>query len=239
MTAILEASGVVVDFGGVRALSDVDFAVQSGTIGGLLGPNGAGKTTLLNVLSGIWRPAAGQVTFDGTDCTSMPARDRARLGLRRTFQSCHLVPDLTVLENVMLGGDWSRVTSRSGRSRAIETLASANLAQYQRAEPGELPFGVQRRVEIVRALMSGPRVLLLDEPAGGLSRDEADSLGDWLVELVQRGIGLVLVEHNVRMVQRICSNVTVLAQGTLIYKGRPSEMSESRTVVESYLGSSW
>jgi ABC-type branched-subunit amino acid transport system ATPase component len=146
---------------------------------------------------------------------------------------------LTVLENVIVGTDWSRRSSHSAIDRAEAILEDAGLSRYASAEPAQLPFGIQRRVEIVRALVPGAPVLLLDEPAGGLSREEADALGDWLVSLAESGVALVLVEHNVRMVQRICAEVTVLAQGRLIFTGPPAEMADSRVVVESYLGSSW
>ena len=239
MSAVLQAHDVSVAFGGVQALSGVDFALDRGSLAGLLGPNGAGKTTLLNVLSGVLRPTSGRVTFDEKDHTRSTSRSRARAGMRRTFQSCRLVPQLTVMDNVVLASDWSRRSAREAKARAEALLTEAGLDGRGSVKATELPFGVQRRVEIVRALLPGPSVLLLDEPAGGLSREEADELGDWLTSIASRGVGLVLVEHNVRMVQRICSNVTVLAQGRVIFDGPPGDMSGSRAVVESYLGSSW
>lgn len=238
--SVLEASGVGVRFGGVRALHDVRIAVRPGEVCGLIGPNGAGKTTLFDVLSGIRRPDAGRVVLGGTDVTRRSPAWRARHGMRRTFQRQQLFGQLTVAENLVVaqeGGRWRRGGSARARARAAEVLAVCGLSELAGAYPGALPVGLARMAELARALAAPPRVLLLDEPASGMSEGERQQLAAVVRRLAaDEECGVLLVEHDVGFVMDLCSRVVVLDLGELLAEGSPGEVRADPAVRDAYLG---
>lgn len=247
----LAAVGVKKRFGGVTALSEVSLEVRPGEIHGLIGPNGSGKTTLLNVLMGYYPLDAGRITLGDRDLSSASVQDRARLGVARTFQKPRIMPSLSVIENVTLGG-WrdtragmignmfrspsARADERLLRERAVELLAGVGLqhALHQRADV--LEHGEQRFLEIARALTGRPDFLLLDEPAGGLTGSEIDSLGEILSTIRECGVGILLVEHHTDFVFGICDRVTAIDFGKVIARGTPTQVRGHEEVVRVYLG---
>ena len=247
----LQARRVGKDFGGVVALDDVSLNLLPGEIHGLIGPNGSGKTTMLNLLSGYYRPDEGDVLLDGTKLSGHSVQQRARLGIARTFQKPRLLGTLTVLDNAMLGA-WRDVASgflrtafalprtlgeeRALRSRAEELIHGVGLGHAIHRRANLLEHAEQRFLEIARALALGPRYLLLDEPAGGLTGAEIDHLRR-IVEVVRdTGIGVLLVEHHTDFVFRICGRVTTLDRGRLIKHGSPDEVRTDAEVIRVYLG---
>ncbi|WP_418960014.1 ABC transporter ATP-binding protein [Streptomyces tritici] len=238
--AVLEASGIGVRFGGVRALHDVRIAVRPGEICGLIGPNGAGKTTLFDVLSGIRRPDRGRVRLAGSDVTLRPPAWRARHGMRRTFQRQQLFGQLTVADNLVVaqeGGRWRRGGAARSRERAAEVLAACGLAELAGAYPGTLPVGLGRMAELARALAEPPRVLLLDEPASGMTAAERGRLAGVVRRLAaDEGCAVLLVEHDVGFVMDLCSRVVVLDLGQVLAEGDPARVRADPAVREAYLG---
>lgn len=234
--ALLEVSGLVQRFGGLAAVDGLDLEVQAGSVVGLIGPNGAGKSTVLNILSGVHQPTEGVIRIGGTDVTSWGADRRARrCGVQRTFQTVRLFDTMTVAENVLtaagavLGG---REAQRSARD-AVDRLG---LDDVREALAGTLPYGRQRRVEIARAMAAHPDLLLLDEPAAGLSPLERNELADLLTELSDGGMSVLLVEHHMDLVHAVCSAVTVIDFGRPIFHGSVAAAIEDPAVVTSYLG---
>lgn len=239
-----------VAFGGVAALAGVSLGVDAGEVVGVIGPNGAGKTTLFNVVCGFVSPQAGTVEFDGRPLRHLRPHRLAALGIARTLQGVGLWPGLTVLENVMAGARASRRAGlasallglpRSSRSEsALATLAMRALdelgvAEYAHRLPPTLPYAVQKRVSLARALAASPRLLLLDEPAAGLSDEELSSLGDLLARFHEH-MGVVLVEHHMDFVMSVCDRVVVLDFGHVIATGVPDEVKRNPAVAEAYLG---
>lgn len=243
---------VTLRFGGVTALSDVSFTVAEGEVCGLVGPNGAGKSSLFNCINGLYLPREGRILFEGHDLAGRPPHRIARLGVGRTFQNLAFSPSLTLLENVMLtgvvhdglhplaclvGSPWQRRRDRALRSRATDLLEQFDLLHAARRLPGELPFGTLKRAEIARALLARPRLLLVDEPAGGLNHQEVDELAALLRQVREdSGTTIVLVEHNMGFVMSLVDRVVVLDGGRKIADDVPDVVSKDPVVIEAYLG---
>jgi branched-chain amino acid transport system ATP-binding protein len=233
--AEVSAAGITMTFGGIVALSDVSLALQAGQICGLVGPNGAGKTTLFNVMTGLYRPDKGTVSIDGHDVTRLRSHRRARLGMARTFQRLELFGTLTARENVRVALE-ARKGGRGSGDRADSLLREVGIADRADVPADFLPTGQARLVELARAMACDPRFILLDEPGSGLDKSETLHLADVLRNLAAQGIGVLLVEHDVDLVMRVSSEVTVLDFGRVIARGDPAAVRSDPAVRAAYLG---
>jgi branched-chain amino acid transport system ATP-binding protein len=237
VTNVLEARGVDVRFAGVHALAGVDLTLGRGEIVGLIGPNGAGKTTLVNALCGFQRPTRGEIWLDGTDVTGWPSHRRARSGIGRTFQSVRVFGGLTVSENLLAAAYASGARRRTAARRVDEALELAGLTGRADALARSLAYGQERWLGIARALCAAPRFLLLDEPAAGLNEQEGDELSTILRTVRDRdGCALVVIEHDMRVVMRLCDRLHVLDHGRTIAAGPPAAVARDPLVLEAYLG---
>ncbi|MDA8081262.1 MAG: ABC transporter ATP-binding protein [Actinomycetota bacterium] len=247
----LEARDLTRSFGGVQAVNSVSFSVAKGELRGLIGPNGAGKSTLFHLISGHYYPDRGSLVFDGHRIENMSPAARAKLGISITFQAVHLFDGMTVLENVMVGGhswtkhEWLEASFRLPRCRreeqgirekAMWALAMVGIERYKYHLAKSLPLGMQRALQIARALCSMPKLLLLDEPASGLRGDERRELLSLMEKLHENALTMILIEHDVDFVTKIASRISVLDQGQVIAEGTPDEIREDPMVISAYLG---
>ncbi|WP_323039112.1 ABC transporter ATP-binding protein [Gemmobacter sp.] len=249
--ASLDLANVGKSFGGLKAITDVTFSVPAGEITGLIGPNGAGKSTVVNLITGLLRLSSGRITLDGQDIGAAPPEQVVRLGVARTFQNIRLLTEATVLENVLIGFHRretasilaallslpvSRRETARLREAAMEMLERFEIAHLAHLPAGTLSYGHQRRVEMARAFATDPRILLLDEPVAGMNEVESDSLGRLFRKLADSGVGILLIEHDVKFVSRLSRTVHVLDSGRIIASGKPQEVLCHPDVVAAYLG---
>jgi len=252
MDALLKLENIVMRFGGLTAVNDFSLTVRAKELIGLIGPNGAGKTTVFDVITGFLIPTAGRVILDDVDVTPLPAQKITARGIARTFQNIRLFPDMTVIENVMvsfhprlkaqfwqaaLGLPSYRREELSIREESMALLQELSLAHLALERASALPYGQQRRLEIVRALATRPKLLLLDEPAAGMNPQETMELADLVRELRDRySLSILLVEHDMKFVMNLCERIKVLDHGVSLAEGSPSEIQRHPDVIKAYLG---
>ena len=246
--AVLSIAHLNKSFGGLKVIDDVSFDVARGSRTALIGPNGAGKTTVFNLLTGVYPIDSGRIVLDGADITSLPTEQRVVMGMSRSFQNIRLMPHLSTVENVMLGqhararrlGQQLFPVGMFRRNRwadeARDALADSGLGEYPGQVVADLPYGIQKRIEVVRAMMAQPKLLLLDEPAAGLNPLETEELLKLLRKVSDDGVTLLVVEHDMHFVRNLCNHVVVVNFGSKIFEGTPAEVNSDAAVREAYLG---
>jgi len=248
---LLSARGLHKSFGGVRAVRDISCDIPEGAVFAIIGPNGAGKSTMLNLISGVYQPESGSLTFAGQTLAGLPAYRRVRIGIARTFQKIRLFKQLSVLDNVIAGfhvhhdipawhyllhgGAFQRDQARC-RAEAMELLAFVGLAARREAPADSLSYGEQRMLEFARALATKPKLLLIDEPAAGLNAAEVDSLLDRILTTRKQGVTVVIVEHNMELVMNVADRILVMDYGQHLFEGAPAEVQKNPAVASAYLG---
>lgn len=248
---ILQLSGVSKNFGGLTALNNIDFGVETGEILGVIGPNGAGKTTIFNLITGIFPVTSGELIFDGTVLGKKKTHEIIELGIARTFQNIRLFPRMSVLENVMAGAHCrssagllaalfrsasQRREEQALREKALQALTLVGIEDSADLKAGSLPYGKQRRLEIARALATEPKLILLDEPAAGMNDSETEDLRHLIAEIKQMGITVVVIEHDMNLMMNLCDHLVVINFGKKIAAGTPDEVRNNPLVIEDYLG---
>ena len=252
MSALLDVEGLSKSFQALRAVTDLRFSVREGEVLGMIGPNGAGKTTAVNLLSGTITPDRGRVRFNGRDVTGMPTHKLVAMGLVRTFQSTTIYAERSVWQNAMRGafarsyqGFWPTLLGMSAQRAAWDAaaerverlLAELSLRDLRDAVAGSLPYGRQKALGLAIALANEPKMILLDEPAAGLSSEEADRVADVIKAINASGVTVMVIDHNMRFIARLCDRVVVLHHGTELCIGTPAEVTKNPQVIEAYLGS--
>ena len=250
--ALLEVNNLSVFFGGIKAVQNVSFQAEKGEFIGLIGPNGAGKTTVFNAVTGVAKPTEGEILFDGNRIGGMRPDKIAHLGIARTFQNIRIYPKLTAWENVLIGiasvPKYDTISAmlrlphvvkrdREARQECEMYLNQIGLSEYKDVQAGSLPYGIQRKLEIARALATKPKLLFLDEPAAGMNTKESAELVDFLKQIHQMtGITIILIEHHMDVVMNVCSKINVLNLGELLFTGTPQEVQTNPEVIRAYIG---
>jgi branched-chain amino acid transport system ATP-binding protein len=251
MTHLLDVRNLSRRFGGVLAVNDVGFSVAENQVFSVIGPNGAGKTTLFNLVSGVYTPSSGQILLAGEGVGGLTPDRLAQRGVSRTFQNLQLCMNMSAVDNVMIGGHLRtnsgvvagilslprmKRAERACRDEAIHWMAFAGVERYQRATSAQMPYGALKRLEIARALMSRPRLLLLDEPAAGLNHSETSEIEELVRKVAASGVTIVLIEHDMKLVMSVSDRILVMHHGARLFEGTPGEVQADPDVIAAYLG---